>query len=44
MLDDTWYTEQWAGEGSAISLEIKEKIHDFKSPYQRVVSNTSTRW
>ena len=36
MLDDTWYTEQWAGEGSAISLEIKEKIHDFESPYQRV--------
>lgn len=36
MLDDTWYTEQWAGEGSAISLEIEDRIHDFLSPYQRV--------
>ena len=44
MLDDTWYTEQWAGEGSAISLEIKEKIHDFKSPYQRVEVFETTRF
>lgn len=44
MLDDTWYTEQWAGEGSAISLEIKEKVHDFQSPYQRVEVFQTTRF
>jgi spermidine synthase len=44
MLDDTWYTEQWAGEGSAISLEIKEKIHDVQSPYQRVEVFQTTRF
>ncbi|WP_448510647.1 polyamine aminopropyltransferase [Immundisolibacter sp.] len=44
MLDDTWYTEQWAGEGSAISLELKEKIHDFQSPYQRVEVFETTRF
>ena len=44
MLDDTWYTEQWAGEGSAISLELKEKIHDFQSPYQRVEVFQTTRF
>lgn len=44
MLDDTWYTEQWAGEGGAISLELKEKIHDFQSPYQRVEVFETTRF
>ena len=44
MLDETWYTEQWAGEGSAISLEIKEKVHDFQSPYQRVEVFETTRF
>ncbi len=44
MLDDTWYTEQWAGEGSAISLELKEKIHDVQSAYQRVEVFETTRF
>ncbi len=44
MLDDTWYTEQWAGEGSAISLELKEQLHDFQSPYQRVEVFQTTRF
>ena len=35
-LDETWYTEQWADEGSAISLRIKRKLHDERSPYQRI--------
>jgi spermidine synthase len=35
-LDNTWYTEQWAEQGSAISLKIKEKVHDEQSPYQRI--------
>ena len=35
-LDDTWYTEQWAGQGAAISLKLKEKVHDEQSPYQRI--------
>jgi spermidine synthase len=35
-LDKTWYTEEWAGQGSAISLKIKDKVHDEQSPYQRI--------
>ena len=35
-LDQNWYTEQWAGEGSAISLKVHKKLHDEQSPYQRI--------
>jgi spermidine synthase len=35
-LDNTWYTEQWAGQGSAISLKITDKVHDEQSTYQRI--------
>ena len=35
-LDNSWYTEQWAGQGSAISLKIANKVHDEQSPYQRI--------
>jgi spermidine synthase len=35
-LDLTWYTEQWAGQGSAISLKIAKKVHDEQSQYQRI--------
>jgi len=35
-LDQTWYTEQWAGQGSAISLKIVKKLHDEQSQYQRI--------
>ena len=35
-LDDSWYTEQWAEQGSAISLKIKRKLHDEQSAYQRI--------
>lgn len=35
-LDKNWYTEEWAGQGSAISLKIKHKLHDEQSPYQRI--------
>jgi len=35
-LDENWYTEQWQGEGSAISLKIKNKIHDEQTDYQRI--------
>lgn len=35
-LDRTWYTEQWAGEGAAISLKIRDKVHDEQSAYQRI--------
>lgn len=31
-----WYTEEWAGQGSAISLKIKRKLHDEQSAYQRI--------
>jgi len=35
-LDSSWYTEQWAGQGSAISLKVVKKLHDEQSPYQRI--------
>ncbi len=35
-LDNSWYTEQWAGQGSAISLKIAKKLHDEQSQYQRI--------
>jgi len=35
-LDQTWYTEEWAGQGSAISLKLARKLHDEQSPYQRI--------
>ncbi|MHB8348471.1 MAG: polyamine aminopropyltransferase [Acidiferrobacterales bacterium] len=35
-LDSTWYTEQWADQGSAISLKIRDKVHDEQSLYQHI--------
>jgi spermidine synthase len=35
-LDNSWYTEQWAGQGSAISLKVTKTLHDEQSPYQRI--------
>jgi spermidine synthase len=35
-LDNSWYTEQWAEQGSAISLKIAKKLHDEQSTYQRI--------
>jgi spermidine synthase len=35
-LDNNWYTEQWQGEGAAISLRVKDKIHDEQTDYQRI--------
>ena len=34
--DKNWYTEEWAGQGAAISLKLKDKVHEEKSPYQRI--------
>lgn len=35
-LDNSWYTEQWEGQGSAISLKVVNKLHDEQSTYQRI--------
>lgn len=35
-LDASWYTEQWAEQGSAISLKIKQRLHAEQSTYQRI--------
>lgn len=35
-LDNTWYTEQWAEQGAAISLKLKQRLHDEQSDYQRI--------
>lgn len=32
----TWYTEEWAEQGSAISLKLQRKVHDEQSQYQRI--------
>ena len=34
--DKHWYTEEWAEQGAAISLKLKDKLHDEQSPYQRI--------
>ena len=39
-----WYQERWAGEGSAIALEITARLHDHQSPYQRVEVFETTRF
>lgn len=36
MTKKDWYTEEWADQGSAISLKVKQKLHDERSPYQRI--------
>lgn len=35
-VDDNWFTEQWPGEESALSLKIKRKLHDEQSAFQRI--------
>jgi spermidine synthase len=35
-LDNTWYTEQWADQGSAISLKVTRKLHEERSAFQLV--------
>jgi len=35
-LDNRWYTEEWAGQGSAISLKTVKKLHDEQSTYQHI--------
>ena len=35
-LDNSWYTEEWAGQASSISLKIEDRVHDEQSEYQRI--------
>jgi spermidine synthase len=35
-LNNDWYTEEWAAQGSAISLKTVKKLHDEQSAYQRI--------
>ncbi|MEO5703255.1 MAG: polyamine aminopropyltransferase [Gammaproteobacteria bacterium] len=35
-LNNDWYTEEWAMQGSAISLKTRKKLHDEQSAYQRI--------
>ena len=35
-LDDRWFTEINADNGAAFSLQIKEKLHEEQTPYQRI--------
>lgn len=35
-LDEHWYTEIYPADGAAFSLKVKEKLHDVRTPYQRI--------
>lgn len=35
-LDNNWFTEEWPGEKSAISLKLKKKLHEEQSAFQRI--------
>lgn len=35
-LDQSWYTEQWAGQAAAISLRITRKLHEEQSDFQHI--------
>ena len=35
-LDNSWFTEEWPGEKSAISLKLKKKLHEEQSACQRI--------
>lgn len=34
--DNTWFTEEWPGQQSAISLKITEKLHEEQSEFQKI--------
>ena len=34
--DNNWFTEEWPGEKSAISLKITQKLHEEQSTYQKI--------
>ena len=36
MLDDQWFTEIYAAQGSAFSLRVKGKVHEEQTPYQHI--------
>lgn len=35
-LGDDWFTEPYEQEGSAFSLKIKGKVHEYQSPFQKI--------
>ena len=43
MLDDQWFSEALASDGSAFSLKIKRKLHQEQSEFQHVIISSITR-
>ena len=43
-LDDTWFTEIHQADGSAFSLQIKAKLHDEQTPFQRIEIYDTVHW
>jgi len=43
-LDDSWFTEQHEGAGSAFSLKTTGKVHDVQSDYQHIEIFDTTDW
>lgn len=43
-LDDSWFTEEHEGAGSAFSLKITGKLSDVQSDYQRIEMFDTTDW
>jgi spermidine synthase len=43
-LDDTWFTEIDQSNGSAFSLKVKAKLHDERTPFQRIEIYDTVHW
>ena len=43
-LDDTWFTEIHQADGSAFSLQVKTKLHDEQTPFQRIEIYDTVHW
>ncbi|WP_290650934.1 polyamine aminopropyltransferase [Aquisalimonas sp.] len=41
---ERWFSEPFGEEGIAFSLELKEKLHEEQTPYQRIEVYETTRW
>jgi spermidine synthase len=43
-LDNTWFTEIHQADGSAFSLQVKAKLHDEQTPFQRIEIYDTVHW
>ena len=43
-MSETWFTEQYAGSGSAIGLRVHARLHEERSAYQSIAIYDTTDW